>query len=1270
MGLILFFHGWMDVHPSRQPLFSPPLEFPFSRFIAAQPLFTWGTKAEVEKAAGKGVTPPSLAELRSSYGWCLNDRELAEMQGYQDVLTDVTTAYMDDEDIRRLRIAVEIAYQSRAWTDEGRSDARLAHAVAVAKTLAELQMEAEAVIAALLAGVCEETGLQLKQVNELLGPAVAGAVRDVTNVWRLSELLQNAPAEDSEQLEHRCQIVLAGCDDWRGIVLSLASRLVAARTLQGEAQVRAEAEILDEERVAAERRAQANLQAELDVESRFLGDLQSQGGGIGGSPGSTSRMPIGMRELWLLEAEMGRGALDVDAQAADAAVADSGVVFAPAVPPEAESKAPPAPPLSSSFPASSTSSSSASSTTVVAGGEAEAGGAPSSSRRKASKAEALVSSDAPADEVEADARRFALQTLQVFVPLAHRLGMWYFKSELEERCFALTRPREFATLSAQLEEVKDSNADTLQSTASRLRQALLDDPVLSQHTDWVRVQARAKAAYSAHTKMQRQGTSLQELDDLLGLRVIFRPKVTRKLPIGLHRQRQCILCYRVLEVAHSLYPMAARKNSGKSSIKDYVTTPKANGYQSLHSTIRLNPNTTSELQIRTSEMHRYAEHGKAAHWLFKLDDGRPADDWYDLGLDEAVMSATASAIKADRASAVKADRAEKAAQAAAGAPPAASSSQQQLEQLEQQQKRKQWTQEKQTSLQQVVEEAKSAAAESAPLPPKAPSPAPRRAASAPTGAVKKANKASSKKEAICDEEALVDAAEQTAPPASSSGEGGEDVVSSGSVSVGSSSSSSSREQRVTWFRGSEVDVGLWQREGEDAEAPSSSQRDPDATSAAGRDNNSKRDKTGTRSSILEKTAVSGFGKPSSDEDARAAAVEQGSKEPGNKERKASSAIQRSQPVLEAVRTRLREKRVYATTVDGTVLSLRAGADLQEALAKLRERSGTPGQGPIAARVNGRTVRKGYKIRNGDVLTPLQVTGLNSLAWVAPPSAPGKSSKKLAQRLGVSDVDEFPDWGSLPVPWPWSLLQDEEADTMSWFLEAEAKHGAVAALALANWLALASLGEVSLDTEPLGSLYLPLPQATWCLQGGAVALAEASALQSSTSAFLRERESIYRRRLGGEEEDGDASVDRSSGGAESSSGAKSPLRRGDDKFVKDFERGFRIGAPSFAWSVGFVEILSSIRNSRQAEFGRSWQLACGRIAMTAMAALALHADINSGILHEFLEVGGEELNGPATTLAAPRPEQAAEPISEEEFAAASLAESLASDVVLQDIPDRF
>ena len=139
--------------------------------------------------------------------------------------------------------------------------------------------------------------------------------------------------------------------------------------------------------------------------------------------------------------------------------------------------------------------------------------------------------------------------------------------------------------------------------------------------------------------MIRQGKTLDELDDLLGLRVILRPRVTRKLPTGLHRQRQCILCYRVLEVAHGLYPVAG----GGLDVKDYISRPQENGYQSLHSTVRLGGGTSTEIQIRTSEMHRYAEHGKAAHWLFKCDDGRPAEDWYDLGLDEAVIGATVSA---------------------------------------------------------------------------------------------------------------------------------------------------------------------------------------------------------------------------------------------------------------------------------------------------------------------------------------------------------------------------------------------------------------------------------------------------------------------------------------------------------------------------------------------------------------------------------------------------------------------------------------------------
>ena len=143
-----------------------------------------------------------------------------------------------------------------------------------------------------------------------------------------------------------------------------------------------------------------------------------------------------------------------------------------------------------------------------------------------------------------------------------------------------------------------AHAPTLQAVAFRLRAALLADPILAKHTDWVRVQARTKAAYSAYTKMQRKAVELDALDDLLGLRVIFKPTVTKKLPLGLHRQRQCMLCYRVLEVTHAHFPQAVGRR-----LKDYVTTPKPNGYQSLHSTVVLETSVESsmraELQVRT-----------------------------------------------------------------------------------------------------------------------------------------------------------------------------------------------------------------------------------------------------------------------------------------------------------------------------------------------------------------------------------------------------------------------------------------------------------------------------------------------------------------------------------------------------------------------------------------------------------------------------------------------------------------------------------------------
>ena len=100
-----------------------------------------------------------------------------------------------------------------------------------------------------------------------------------------------------------------------------------------------------------------------------------------------------------------------------------------------------------------------------------------------------------------------------------------------------------------------------------------------------------------------------------------------------------MLCYRVLEVVHNLLPPV-----GVRSIKDYVTSPKPNGYQSLHSSVHIGQ-LTAELQVRTSEMHRYAEHGKASHWLYKTDEARPADDWQRV----AELAATDIAASGPRA---------------------------------------------------------------------------------------------------------------------------------------------------------------------------------------------------------------------------------------------------------------------------------------------------------------------------------------------------------------------------------------------------------------------------------------------------------------------------------------------------------------------------------------------------------------------------------------------------------------------------------------------
>ena len=171
-----------------------------------------------------------------------------------------------------------------------------------------------------------------------------------------------------------------------------------------------------------------------------------------------------------------------------------------------------------------------------------------------------------------------------------------------------------------------------------------------------------------------------------------------------------------------------------------------------------------------------------------------------------------------------------------------------------------------------------------------------------------------------------------------------------------------------------------------------------------------------------------------------------------------TAARRSQPVLDAVQSQLRKQRVYVTTNSGTVLSLRAGADLQVALEALRLRGLPHEAAATTARVNGRTVRREYKLRNGDVLMPLATTTLNSYAWVATGTGSAAESSTYGEAVkgayAWGEAAEALATAPTPVPYPWSLVGSRRAeDALSWLREAEKKHGSVASLALANWCVL-------------------------------------------------------------------------------------------------------------------------------------------------------------------------------------------------------------------------
>lgn len=197
----------------------------------------------------------------------------------------------------------------------------------------------------------------------------------------------------------------------------------------------------------------------------------------------------------------------------------------------------------------------------------------------------------------------ARETLEIYAPLAHRLGIYSMKAELEDIAFSILEPKKY-------EQIKKMVADTQSSREEYIRGII---SVLDRELKRVGIKAeitgRAKHYYSIYQKMKKKGKEFSEIYDLDAIRII-----TKTLKD----------CYGALGIVHSLWKPLPGK------FKDYIAVPKFNMYQSLHTTVIGPQGKPLEIQIRTEEMHRIAEYGIAAHWAYK--EGMKEPDEFDKQL--------------------------------------------------------------------------------------------------------------------------------------------------------------------------------------------------------------------------------------------------------------------------------------------------------------------------------------------------------------------------------------------------------------------------------------------------------------------------------------------------------------------------------------------------------------------------------------------------------------------------------------------------------------
>ncbi|PZU80513.1 MAG: bifunctional (p)ppGpp synthetase/guanosine-3',5'-bis(diphosphate) 3'-pyrophosphohydrolase [Sphingomonas sp.] len=188
-------------------------------------------------------------------------------------------------------------------------------------------------------------------------------------------------------------------------------------------------------------------------------------------------------------------------------------------------------------------------------------------------------------------RRIARETMDIYAPLAERIGMYEFMKEMQTLAFQQLEPEAYESITRRLEQLKDgSDGDRIAKIGSGLKLLLARAGVDAE------VSGREKHPYSIWRKMQERHISFEQLSDIMAFRAIV-PTVED--------------CYRALGVIHRRWPMVPGR------FKDYISTPKRNGYRSLHTSVIHAENRRIEIQLRTPEMHAEAEFGLAAHWAYK-----------------------------------------------------------------------------------------------------------------------------------------------------------------------------------------------------------------------------------------------------------------------------------------------------------------------------------------------------------------------------------------------------------------------------------------------------------------------------------------------------------------------------------------------------------------------------------------------------------------------------------------------------------------------------